>query len=369
MSSIIVNQFESLSNELLLDIFEYLDVYNLYQTFYGLNHRLNNLLRLANLHIQSNSLYNNQTVWDSLKIFFNSSQIRILSTYNDANIDKEFLSSYNKNLRSICLVGVNRDYMDNILEYFSIDNQLNSIYLQNNWEYATNKNSIVDLVLIKHAERLTSLINLSLVPSYYIYQFSQVTVIFSKLRRLSITNCYLTTEFLQFLEKNTPNLRSLKYSGYYSNENLISKNIKHIDELDINGINDLSNLNMILSSFPCLRRLHIGWQYNRRYSIINGRQLQQIIEKYLSNLKQLTIDFDQSIDEEILKTFYIGEFWLKKKVKAKMIINKLQSRYRLWVIHKGRPSKGGGGQTHMDVRKLFLTFVKHELKGVLKYIG
>ncbi len=49
----------------------------------------------------------------------------------------------------------------------------------------------------------------------------------------------------------------------------------------------------------------------------------------MPHLKQLTIDFDQSIDEDIAKIFYTGEFWSRKKVKIKMIINKTQSRYRL----------------------------------------
>ncbi len=43
----------------------------------------------------------------------------------------------------------------------------------------------------------------------------------------------------------------------------------------------------------------------------------------------MIVDFDQGIDEDILKTFYKGEFWSRKKLKIIIIINKALSRYGL----------------------------------------
>ncbi|CAF0924264.1 unnamed protein product [Rotaria sordida] len=43
---------EPLSNELLLEIVEYLDVYELFTAFYGLNHRFNDLIRQCYLHVR-----------------------------------------------------------------------------------------------------------------------------------------------------------------------------------------------------------------------------------------------------------------------------------------------------------------------------
>jgi hypothetical protein len=105
--------------------------------------------------------------------------------------------------------------------------------------------------------------------------------------------------------------------------------VNHIHELHINDLGNLLFLQGVLSKFPSLRRLHIDWQSSRRSPVINGTQWQQLIEQYLPHLKQLTIDFKQGADEDILQTFYRGEFWLTKKIKVKMVINKTQSRYRL----------------------------------------
>jgi hypothetical protein len=62
---------------------------------------------------------------------------------------------------------------------------------------------------------------------------------------------------------------------------------------------------------------------------MNGTQWQALIEKNFLNLKDFTLNFDEGTDEEIVKTFYTGEFWSTKKVNVKMLINKTVSRYRL----------------------------------------
>jgi hypothetical protein len=46
-----------------------------------------------------------------------------------------------------------------------------------------------------------------------------------------------------------------------------------------------------------------------------------IIQKYLPLLKQLTLSYDDRVDEDIVETFYRGEFWSTERVTVKMIIN------------------------------------------------
>jgi hypothetical protein len=332
MCSVTFNRLESLSNELLLDIFEYLDAYNLCQAFYGLNHRLNTLLQSAHLHILYDSSKENKIVWDILTSFFNPLQIRILSSYDDINFDERFLSSDNKNLHSVRLLNVNREYINKIFQHFSNDNQVKCLYVREKIQYySQNTRSVVDLLLVDHAHRFVSLVNLSLSPSQPIGTFPIVPVTFSQLRHLSIKSYFWTPELLQFFQDNTPNLRSLKFIGYFPMVSPLSKSIKHIHELHTTNPNphSFNIMDNLLSNFPCLHRLHIDWEYNRRNPVFNGSQWQQLIEKHLPHLKQLTIDFSEGIDEDILKTFYTGEFWLTKKVKVKMVINKTQSRYRL----------------------------------------
>jgi len=55
-----VTIFEDLSNELLFDIFEYFDAYQLYLTFGQLNGRLNMLLAKARVHFDLNPIPSNE---------------------------------------------------------------------------------------------------------------------------------------------------------------------------------------------------------------------------------------------------------------------------------------------------------------------
>jgi hypothetical protein len=330
MFSVISNRLESLSNELFLDIFEYLDAYNLCQAFYGLNHRINTLLQLTHLHIAYDSSKTNQTIWDVVTSFFNSSQIRVLSSSDGIHIDERFLSSSNENLRSVRLHRMNREYIDKICQHFPTNNQIKYLHIEEEPRYSLQQtHATIELLLVDHGHRFVSLISLSLLSCNMINMFPVVSVTFSQLRHLSIRNCYFTENVLQFFQDNTPNLRSVKFSGIVSLPNRLSNIVKHIHEIHMDIPSSLAILQNVFPNFPSLRRLRIDCEYNRRYPVIDGSQWQQLIEQYLPHLKQLTIDFKQGIDEDIMTSFYTGEFWLTKKVKAKMIINKTESRYRL----------------------------------------
>jgi hypothetical protein len=325
------NQLELLSNELLLEIFEYLDAYNLYQAFHGLNHRMNTLLQSANLHIILKSSYKNKSVWDTLTSFLNPLQIRVLSSYDDdVKINKRFLSSAVKNLYSVRLYNISVKSINEICQRLSNDNQIKSLYITEQYTYRGSDNhSSIDTVFVDHGHQFTSLINLSLAIGGF-KEFPMVSFVFSQLRHLSIQSCYYTLNFFQFLQDRAPNLRSLKFLGYVSGNPVPSQFvIKHVHELHIQYPEALRSLAILLSMFPCLRRLRIEWVNSQRSQVVDGTQWQELIEKYLPQLKQLTIDFDEGTDAEIVKTFYTGDFWTKKRVNVKTLINKTGSRFPL----------------------------------------
>ncbi|CAF4962206.1 unnamed protein product [Rotaria sp. Silwood1] len=331
MCPAIVNHLESLSNELFLDIFEYLDAYNLYQAFYGLNNRINGILQSAHLHMVFDSANENERNWNILKSFANPSQIRILSCYNDGNIDNHFLSAAKENLRSVRLREIDSQSISKLFQHFPSGNQIKCLFIRERWCYKNSNNpSLFHFILVNNADRFTSLVNLSLSCASYVHAFPTVSVQFLQLRHLSINNCYWSINFLQFLQSNVPNLKSLKFIGYYNLLNVPPNfALKHVNELHMKHSDTFASLQTILSVFPCLRRLHIDEENNRRLPVTNGSQWQQLIEQYLTNLRQLTIDYGAGIDEDIVQTFYTREFWSTKRVKVKMIINKTQSRYRL----------------------------------------
>lgn len=339
MSIASFSRLESLSNEILLDIFEYIDAYNLYKSLYGLNYRINTLLLAANLHMLYDSSTDDQVASDTIKTFANPSQFHILSCYKNINIDEQFLTLVNENLRCVRLHQMNGQSIINILEHLPVLNRIKSLSIFGNECFRDQNNlTIIDALLIKNAGSLTSLVNLSLRTNYYSSVFPQVSVQFLQLRRLSLNNYGWSQSFLQFLHDSTPNLKSLKFIGYYSLWTESDVHLKQVDELHMNSFYDRNTLQVLLRTFPSLRRLHIDDANKRSSQVIHGTQWQQAIEQCLPHLKQFTLDFGTGAHEDFARTFLTGDFWFKKKTNVKMVVNKARSRYRmLKTISFGQP--------------------------------
>jgi hypothetical protein len=96
MNDIILSSIEIFPNELLIELFEYISPYDLYNTFFNLNSRLNSIINsLKNLHLIL------QEDWDNKERFipFFASQISTLIIQHDESID----FSYYSNIRSLKL--------------------------------------------------------------------------------------------------------------------------------------------------------------------------------------------------------------------------------------------------------------------------
>ncbi|CAF1091039.1 unnamed protein product [Adineta steineri] len=324
MSSTTFNCLESLSNEVLLEIFEYLDAYDLCQSFYDLNTRINTVLQLVHLHILYDPSKNDATIWNTLASFFNPSQIRILSLHNDINIHERILTAPKENLHSVCLKNMNKDNIYKLIQHFPKHNRIKCFSVTEPWNYSrSHGNSMIHLLLVEHGHRFTSLVNLSLWCATHRIDFPSVSVIFPQLRRLLINNCDFTSNFLGFLRNNTPNLRSLRcLQSYYASVTLTDIVIPNIRELHIYEPSEMGHLQNIFSIFPCLRRLHTDRRLNHSSAAIGASAWQWLIENRLPDLKQLTINLDDGVSQEAVKTFYNGDFWLRKKIIMKLKINK-----------------------------------------------
>lgn len=330
MTSSNSTQLESLSNEIVLDILEYLDAYQMCYAFSNLNTRLNSLLRLARLYISYNLSTVCQTIWDTVISLPQFSQSRVLSISNASKIDERILIDLMKTLRTISCHSINLKSINEICHHISPENQIKCLsILEKTAElYDGTIPSLAHLLLIDHSHRFLSLTHLSLIIPWY-RKFPVISTIFPQLRYLSLTNFYFSIDLLHFLHANTPNLRSLKFLGIFHPITWSSILINHLHELHINHQNKSSHLEGILSNFPSLRRLHIEWKYHERYMMFNGSLCQQLIERYCLDIKQLTIDFDSGVDPTILSTFHQGDFWSKKQMKVKTSLNPTQSKFRL----------------------------------------
>jgi hypothetical protein len=74
---------EGLYNELLPEILEYLDVYQLFITFYGLNRCFTGLIQQCHLHICFNHSKQDAKIWDLIASNINLSKVREITYFID----------------------------------------------------------------------------------------------------------------------------------------------------------------------------------------------------------------------------------------------------------------------------------------------
>jgi hypothetical protein len=310
---------EDLCNELLLEILEYLDVYQLFITFYGLNRRFTGLIQQCHLHICFNHSKQDAKIWDLIASNINLSNVREMTYYYNYFIDKRFLISKCFNLRSLTLHRMDGYFIQIIFNDIPIINQIKNIRLEYP-KFICTYNEILfqNFSLKKYHRQLTSLVTCSLDLPINPDQISDITIIFSKLRRISLNEHHWRTNTIEFLQNNMPNLRSLyirtnMYTPYQPS--LSEYVLKNIIELDIN-LNIYSlHIEYLGNMFPNLRRLNIEWDIRQTLPFIDGFQWQKIIEKDWPKMQYLSFDFRYAkINEQFLETFYKNKYWMSKNL-------------------------------------------------------
>ena len=338
-----VCQLELLSNELLLDIMEYLDAYTLFKAFHGLNYRFNSLLRLCHVHLRINGLEYNIEQWNQSIPYFEQSQIRSLEVtdLDYVNISGYYVPEKCCNLRSVTIAHVCHRWLKHLFEHVLVLNQIRNLKVDNiqyDYEDSDNYSSILDTIFDQHGHRFTSLVSCGLLDfGLSRWQYRNISNIFPYLRRYITFGHELTQNLRRFLIENTPNLRTLGIStSSYISEEFFSKDvIKSVRELCILYMTDYSNLGRLLSMFPSLQRLHIQFTGYRRDQILDGVGLQKILENHLPDIQQFTTDFFNGVSEEVAKTFYTNEYWIRKKIVTKMVTDKNRKR-RVETIYFGQ---------------------------------
>ncbi|CAF1152068.1 unnamed protein product [Rotaria magnacalcarata] len=105
---------EFLSNEVLFEILEYLDVYQLFATFYGLNRRCNDLIQQC--HLRHSTI--------------NPCRAQESSHYYSIFIDKRFSVSKFSNLLSVALYKMNGFLTQVIFDVLPMVNQIEDIHIE-----------------------------------------------------------------------------------------------------------------------------------------------------------------------------------------------------------------------------------------------
>ena len=320
--------FESLANELVLDIFEYLDTAHLFRAFAKLNLRFIQLLyQHCRIH-QFNLQFLGKKDFESLlqpHLPILSEQIISLCLSNDETPDlPEFLLSrgfiLNRFLRlqSLSLYNIHSlqtlnqiiDQCQSLLHFTHLN-----IIKQNKGRAHENV-----INLLNNIWSLSKLIycNLNGIIHTNETSLSQISVTSSSIEHLFIENISCNSTDLSHLLEHTPNLQRLHTTlySYLPKDHLTSSAIK-MREIRFCFGGSLHALGNLLASFPHLTRLMLITSQ----VYVDGNMWRNLLMDYLPNLRifQLKMDLNfqqrhediEEIIDELLESFR-SSFWLEE---------------------------------------------------------
>ncbi|UJR38769.1 hypothetical protein I4U23_031434 [Adineta vaga] len=123
-----MTQLENLANELIYEIFEYLDYYHVYKGFFDLNYRLHSLLMQLSLPLKINLFPMSQTTFNRYNqdiILPNTRRIHTLRIPNHFMFDQDTLALSHKTfLQTLILENIEPQYLNNHLDQLTLFLQL-----------------------------------------------------------------------------------------------------------------------------------------------------------------------------------------------------------------------------------------------------
>lgn len=317
-------KFDELPNELLFDLFEFLTIIDRFRAFHNINYRLNNLLfnhtQKYHLNFQLISKYDLKIICqDYLPFIINQIHSLYLSDADETPFLTEYLFSFGFTLDQFnYLKSLTLNHIDSLKQIFQMISHcyhLTHLFLiQCNFEHKEKDFQFI----INTIWNLPKLIYCKLdcnIPGHRLLTY--ISTISQSIQYLSIKNIHCNFNTLSHLLKYTPNLQQLWTTIFcgstseqfqISNSSIISLNI-----IQKSSLNTLINLleNMITL---CSLTIETSDIY------LNGYDWENILNKYLPNLKifQLKMNFELSkeINREnqidILLDSFQTPFWVEK---------------------------------------------------------
>ncbi|CAF3774879.1 unnamed protein product [Rotaria sordida] len=318
-------QFESLANELLLDLFEFFDTYYLLHAFFGLNHRFNQLVyihfRIHQLNFQSISKEHFDLVCQKyLPLIIDKITSIRLSNEETPNLPELLLTRGFTLDRFIHLQSLSLYKIHSLDTLIQITSQLQHLH------YLTHFMMIycsvswwrddAGFVLFKNICNIPNLThcNLSSIQTISI-RFSEILIVSSSIENLSMENITCNLHALSNLFKCTPHLQRLCTTVDLSSmDEQLEFVIPSIISLKLSFRGSFESMNNVFQKMPNLCYLTI----DTSGIYLNGYTWEQIIIHYLPKLKifQLKMDFEftdyNNIQEQIdeLLNSFRSEFWL-----------------------------------------------------------
>ncbi len=319
--------FELLANELILDLFEYLDTNDLFNAFYNLNIRLNELLFI---HCQFHAHFNFQSI----------------SKTNFDRICREYLSKNLNRIKSIHLSDHDNtpDQINCFLSYHFQIPQF--IYLKSlSLSYISSESIITKIIIALH--QLNHLTHLKMIQYCVDHDLMNNGWIFDQIWSLKNLNyCYfqrkkyLWNPFFISPIIISHSIKSLYLEGFSYNSQELHSLLLHTTNLENLSIEIEHNYGYqeISTNIYSLKRLKLFVQYTPfitnnlleympnlidltielAYIVIDGYQWEKIINNHLPNLKKFQMkmefylrDHDEKEEQinQLLNSF-TNQFWI-----------------------------------------------------------
>ncbi|CAF4786954.1 unnamed protein product [Rotaria sp. Silwood1] len=298
-----ITLFEDLANEILYEIFEYLDIYHVYQGFIYLNKRLQNLLFHSTFPIKINistMSKSNFNYYHGNIILPNQHRINSLRLSNPFTVDIIFsppriLSKFIC-LEILILDNIKAQYLNRIFNHLILLPKLHSLVLSL-IEYVQypNEEQLLPITFDKYQH---SPIEHFIINSRIRFDsFHILLICLPQLRRLSI-DCLVKCAYTN-LELNTNFLEHLKY---------VSLKLDYVD------FNQLEKIIKIFFRYVEILCLTIA--YDESY--LDTKQWEQLILSFMPNLHIFDINHDSSARKNPLIYHnsinqFTSSFWIEKQ--------------------------------------------------------
>ncbi|CAF0921743.1 unnamed protein product [Adineta ricciae] len=315
-------KFEYLPNEILLDIFEYFHLRDLFQTFHNLNFRLNQLLyesfRSYSLDLRSISRYDFDIICQQhLPIILHKiTSIHLADNDETPNLPQRFLSQSISvdqftHLKSLSIHSIQSiDIIHQIIKQSQQVTHLKIIKCFCEYKEIQLINQIWSLPKLTFCH-LDNLI------SKGIY-FSELLTPSSTIKYLSIKNIICDFRSLSYVFQKTPSLQHLSTTIVCTEkfEKIPPPTNPLLTKLSLSYDGSIPSLMNLFQHMPLLRSLTISTSY----LLLDGDEWQAILTDCLPQLKyfhfKMSFQFPQNYDtndaaDELLAT-YQSEFWIKK---------------------------------------------------------
>lgn len=317
---------ENLANETIYEIFEYLNIYHIYYSFFHLNTRFNHLILYSNSYLQIYIPTMNKINFELyLNDFIRPNRNRINKLYlsNPFTIDLIFspprsICQFNQ-LENIIFDHIDSRYLKNILQHLSTLKKLRSLKLSLIDKISNPNDLFISIFRLRHLKtchltyelknphqpipiditkhRKNSMENLTIKTSFPFHSLSDLFIWLPKLRYLSID--YLISSNLTYLDLSSIVLKDLKYVSF------------KIENIHINILEKLCHY-----YFHSIEKFSITIKSNS--NDFNSNKWKQIIETSMPNLRIFDLYYIVSIqqNEERFHSNILpfnDSFWIQNK--------------------------------------------------------